>query len=165
MSMSKVKISYIWDEQNFNKLFNKAYNYQFKNSPRRYIGWLFIALAQFGVVAAFKKGSIAILLFSSILLIYWYYIKKILVKRRAYKEFLDSPLKDKRIELIVNRDGIEQGDTKILWSDIEEVVPIGDDILIVSKNRSYYIPSSGFESIEERSYFKSLAKEAGKLTL
>ena len=163
MSMSKVYISYIWDEKNFNRLFNEAYNYQFKNSPRRYIGWLFIAMAQFGVVAALKKGSITLLLLSTFLILYWYYIKKVIVKKRAYREFLNSPLKDKRVELIVDSDGIEQGGTKILWSDIEEIIPIEDDILIVAGNKSYYIPSSGFKNIEERSLFKKLAREKGKL--
>ncbi len=159
MSMSSIKISYIWNQDNFNKLFNKAYDYQFKNSPRRYIGWLFIALAQFGVVAALKKGSIGLLLFSTIMILYWYYIKKLIVKKRAYKEFLNSPLKDKKIELLVNEEGIEQNGNKLPWSQIDKIIPIEDDILILANNKSYYIPSNGFKSIEDKSYFKKLAKE------
>ena len=161
--MSKIKISYIWNEENFNKLFKEAYNYQFKNSPRRYIGWLFIALAQFGVVAALKKGSIGLLLFSTIMILYWYYLKKIIVKKRAFREFLKSPLKDKKIELSVDNTGIEQNGKKISWSEISQVIPIKDDILIVANNNSYYIPSKGFKSIEDRNFFKSIAKEKGKL--
>lgn len=162
--MSKIKISYIWDEQNFNRLFNEAYNYQFKNSPRRYIGWLFIAIAQFGVVAALKKGSVELLLFSTILIIYWYYIKKIIVKKRAYKEFLNSPLRNKKIELCVDdENGIEQNGKKLAWSDIKEIIPIEDDILIVAGEKSYYIPSNGFKTIEDRSRFKTLAREHKKL--
>ena len=157
--MSSIKISYIWNEDNFNKLFNRAYEYQFKNSPRRYIGWLFIAIAQFGVVAALKKGSIALLLFATILIVYWYYIKKLIIKKRAYKEFLNSPLRNKKIELIVNQNGIEQNGKKLPWSQIEQIIPIEDDILIIANNKSYYIPSNGFKSLEDKSYFKKLAKE------
>ncbi len=157
--MSKIKISYIWNKENFNKLFEEAYNYQFKNSPRRYIGWLFIALAQFGVVAALKKGSIGLLLFSTIMILYWYYIKKLIVKKRAYKEFLNSPLKDKKIKLYVDSSGIEQNGKKLSWSEISKVISIEDDILIVANNKSYYIPSNGFKSIEEKNKFKKLAKE------
>ena len=157
--MSKIKISYIWNEENFNKLFEEAYNYQFKNSPRRYIGWLFIALTQFGVVAAFKKGSVGLLLFSTIMILYWYYIKKLIVKKRAYKEFLNSPLKDKKIKLYVDSSGIEQNGKKLSWSEISKVISIEDDILIVANNKSYYIPSNGFKSIEEKNKFKKLAKE------
>ncbi len=162
--MSKIEISYIWDEKNFQRLFNEAYNYQFKNSPRRYIGWLFIAMAQFGVVAALKKGSIALLLFSTILIFYWYFLKKMIVKKRAYREFLKSPLKDKKIKLYVDEDGIEQEGVKLSWEDIKEVIPIEDDILIVAGNKGYYIPSNGFKSIEERNSFKKLAKAHGKLS-
>ena len=161
--MSKIEISYIWNERNFQRLFNEAYNYQFKNSPRRYIGWLFIAMAQFGVVAALKKGSIVLLLFSTILIFYWYFLKKMIVKKRAFREFLNSPLKDKKIKLYVDEEGIEQEGVKLSWKDIQRVIPIEDDILIVTDNRSYYIPSNGFKSIEEKSLFKKLAKERGKL--
>ncbi len=162
--MSKIEISYIWDEKNFQRLFNEAYNYQFKNSPRRYIGWLFIAMAQFGVVAALKKGSIALLLFSTILIFYWYFLKKMIVKKRAYREFLHSLLKDKKIKLYADEEGIEQAGVKLSWDEIKEVIPIEDDILIVAGNKSYYIPSNGFKSIEERNSFKKLAKAHGKLS-
>ncbi len=161
--MSDIKISYVWDEHNFNKLFKEAYDYQFKNSPRRFIGWLFIALAQFGVVAALKKGNIALLLFSTILIVYWYFIKKIIVKKRAHKEFLNSPLKDKKIELTAGDNGIKQGNRLLSWEEIEKIVPIQDDIFIFTPAKSYYIPFNGFKSIEDKNRFKQLAKEKGKL--
>ena len=51
MSIFKpIEITYSWDRENFEKAFTKSYTHQFKNSARRYVGWFFVALAQFGVI-------------------------------------------------------------------------------------------------------------------
>jgi len=165
--MSKsIKISYIWNRENIDKLFDASYKYLFEHSSRKYIGWLFIAIAQFGVVALFKKGSFALLLFSTIVLIYWYYGKKLIAKKRAIKAFGESPFRDKKIEFLVDENGftiLSHNNEKWKWDDIEEVIDLGDDILIYKNPNFHYIPSNGFKSIEDKSYFKSLAKKYGKL--
>ncbi len=164
MSISKpIKISYKWDRENFEKAFLKSYTHQFKNSARRYIGWFFVALAQFGVVAALKGGSIGLLLLSSILILYWYIIKKWLVHRRAVKAFENSPLKDNLITLEIGQDSIKQENTDISWQDLQGLVPVEDDILLYHKERAFYIPATAFSSDEERSALKTYAKERGKL--
>ena len=62
--MSKpIKISYIWNRENVESLFEASYKYQFENSGKRFIGWLFIALLQYGIVLALKKDAFAIALF------------------------------------------------------------------------------------------------------
>ena len=54
--MSKpIKISYIWNQENVENLFEASYKYQFNNSAKRFIGWFFIALLQYGIVIALKK--------------------------------------------------------------------------------------------------------------
>jgi len=164
MSISKpIKISYIWDRENFEKAFENSYTFQYKNSARRYIGWFFVALAQFGVVAALKKGSFALLMFSTLLLFYWYVAKKWIVHKRAAKAYESSPFKNSKITLIVTDKGIEQGETLVPWDDIQGVVPVEDDILLYHGQKAFYIPHSAFESIEDKNALKSLAKEKGKL--
>ena len=164
MSIFKpIELSYIWDRENFQKAFSNAYTHQYKNSARRYIGWLFIALAQFGVVAALKGGSVGLLMLSTFLILYWYVIKKWLVHKRATKAYENSPLKDSKITLTITDEGIKQDNTFISWHDIQGLVPIEDDILLYHKESAFYIPSNAFNSIEDRSSIKSLAKERGKL--
>ena len=158
-----IEISYIWDKENFEKAFSRAYTYQFKNSTRRYIGWFFVALAQFGVVAALKGGSIGLLLLSTILILYWYGIKKWLVHRRAMATYENSPLKNSQIKLQITQEGVEQEHTFISWQDIKGLVPIEEDILLYYNEQDFYIPSNAFKSIEEKSTLKSLAKEKGRL--
>jgi hypothetical protein len=165
--MSKpIKVSYIWNRENLDRLFEESYRYMFNNSSKRYIGWLFIAIMQFGVVAALKKGSFALLLFSTIVLIYWYYGKKYIAKKRAIKAFENSEFKDKKIEMSIDEDGItilSNGNEKWKWEDIAEIVPLEDDIMIYKYPNFHYIPSNGFESLEEKSRFKSLAKKHQRL--
>jgi hypothetical protein len=164
MNISKpIELSYIWDRENFQKAFTNSYNHQFKNSSRRYIGWFFIALSQFGVVAALKNGSFGLLMLSTILLLYWYVIKKRLIYQRALKAYETSPLKNRKIKLTVKDRGISQDDTFLLWDEIDGVVPIEDDILLYYDDRAFYIPSNAFKSIEDKNKLKSISKERGKL--
>ncbi len=161
-----IKIRYIWDKRNIEKLFDASYKYQFEHSQRRYVGWFFIALLQYGIVVALKKEVFVILLFSSIMLFYWYYGKKWISKRRARKSFEKSEFKDKEIKLTVDKDGFELI-TPIKehwsWSDIDEVISLGDDIMIYKYPNFHYIPASGFGSLEQKSSFKTIAKKEGKL--
>ncbi len=158
-----INISYKWDRENFEKAFSKSYNHQFKNSARRYIGWFFVALAQFGVVAALKGGSVGLLMLSTLLIFYWYGVKKWLVHRRALKAYENSPLKETEIKLLIDDEGIKQNDLSIIWEDLQGVVPIEDDILLYHKERAFYIPSKAFESFEDRNALKTLAKKRGRL--
>ena len=162
--MSKnIEIVYIWDKNNIEKLFNASYKYLFENSYKRYIGWLFIALLQFGVVVAFKNGTFGLLLFSTIVLIYWYYGKKYIAKKRAVNFFEKSPFKDKKIKISANKSGLKIDSINSnfwKWEDIDKVVSINDDILLYKEPNFHYIPSSAFKSIDDKTHFKKLAKDA-----
>ena len=167
MNMSKsIKISYIWNRENVDRLFEASYKYQFNNSAKRFIGWFFIALLQYGVVVALKKDAFAILLFSTIMLFYWYYGKKWITKKRADKSFENSPFKDKKIEMSIDKNGfilISNNNEKWSWDEVQEVITLEDDIMLYKHPNFHYIPSNGFESIEEKSRFKSMVKKYGKL--
>ena len=166
--MSKtIRISYLWDRENFEKLFASSYRYQFTHSMKRYIGWLFIAILQLGVVAALKKGSVALLLFASLVLIYWYFGKKIIAKKRASNAFNASSFKDKTVKIEVDEGGFEiksqEGKVEWLWDEVDEVISLNDDIMIYKEPNFHYISSNGFSSIEDKSHFKTMARAHQKL--
>ncbi|RUM73260.1 MAG: hypothetical protein DSZ10_03530 [Sulfurovum sp.] len=164
MSTSEpVVISYRWDRENFEKAFENAYTYHYKHSLRRYIGWLFVAMTQFGVVFALKGGRFGLLLFSTILVLYWYVIKKWLVKRRALRAFERSLLKDSTITLVADEEGIVQGEVSVPWEEIRGIVVSDEALMLYLKNKEYYIPENAFGDIESKSRFKSLAQKKGKL--
>ena len=167
MSMSKpIEVSYIWNKENVDKLFDTSYKYQFEHSRKRYIGWFFIALVQYGIVVALKKEVFAILLFATIVLFYWYYGKKWIAKRRAVKSFEASPFKDKKIQMHIDETGfdlLQPSQEKWSWDEMDGVMILGEDIMLYKYPNFHYIPASGFTSLEEKSRFKSIAKAKGKL--
>jgi hypothetical protein len=162
-----IAIQYVWNRKNVEKLFDSSYKYEFNHSAKRYIGWLFIALMQFGVVFALKKGAFELLLFSTIVLFYWYYGKKIIARRRAEKSFEKSTFRDKTIHMEVDENGFviksHEGRTQWSWDEVDEIVPLDDDIMIYKYPYFHYIPSNGFSSIEDKSNFKKMAKEHHKI--
>lgn len=164
---SPIRIRYRWDRENVERLFGSSYRYLFEHSFRRYIGWLFIILSQFGVVAAFKQGAFGLLIFSTLLLLYWYYGKRVIAKRRLLKSYSSSPFKDQEISIEASDSGlaIHALGTTVHWDweDIDELISIGDDLLLHKAPHFYYIPASGFVSLEQKSRFKSLAKQHGRL--
>ena len=165
--MSKpIEVRYVWNSEHIEKLFDASYKYQFEHSRKRYIGWFFIALMQYGIVVALKKEAFAILLFTTIVLFYWYYGKKWIAKRRAQKAFEKSEFKDKEIQLTIDNNGfhlITPNKEEWRWEELEEVVSLGDDVMIYKYPNFHYLPANGFNSMEEKSRFKTLAKEKGKL--
>jgi hypothetical protein len=162
-----IHIRYTWNRQNVEKLFDSSYTYVFRHSVRRYIGWFFIALLQFGVVATLKQGSIGMLMFSSIMLLYWYYVRKRLAHRRTMASFEASAFKDQTIEITADEEGLEirsdGGGEQVSWEEIDGIVGLDDAILLYKDPHTYYIPVSGFASIDAKSRFKTLAKQHGKL--
>ena len=162
-----ITLHYLWNRSNVQHLFDATYRYEFAHSARRYIGWFFIALLQFGVVGALLKGSVGLLLFSTLVLLYWYAGKKWIARRRAMRSFESSPFRDKEIQIEVTDDGLAiQGEaepTHWPWASLDGVMPLGDDLLIHKAPYAHYIPAAAFTSLEEKSRFKTMARKYGKL--
>jgi len=103
------------------------------------------------------------LMLSTLLIFYWYIVKKWIVKKRAIANFEKSPLKNSKIKLTATQNGIEQEGRFIEWKDIQGIVPYDDDLYLYYLEKAFYIPSNAFQSIEEKNRFKALAKEKGRL--
>ena len=165
--MSKpINVSYVWNKENVERLFDASYKYQFNHSGKRFIGWLLVALLQYGVVLALKKDAFAILLFSTIMLAYWYYGKKMIAKRRAEKSFETSEFKNKKIQMHIDDKGftlLSPNHEQWTWDEVQEVIALNDDIMLYKHPYFHYIPLNGFDSLEEKSRFKSLAKKHQKI--
>jgi hypothetical protein len=162
-----IHIEYIWSRENNQKLFEASYRYMCEHSARRYVGWVFIILLQFGIVAMFKNGTSGLLMFSSLALIYWYVGRKWLLWRRAMKSWQNSPFRDQTVTIEAGPNGLSvhtlQSTMHLPWEDINTIRSLGDDILLLQEPHLYYIPASGFASLEDKSAFKTMAAKHGKL--
>ena len=156
--MSKeIKLDFKWDKNIAKNSFEELYKYEFNHSAKKYIGWLFIALLQYGIVGALLKGKVSVLIFATIMLFYWYYGKKFIARNR----FLKNLENKKDISIIANKDGVFfDNNHSWKWSEIESLEDVGSGILIVKYPNHYFIPQSAFKSYEDKNSFKTLFKKA-----
>ena len=158
--MSRALVSsYVLDRDNYLSGAKLAYDYELRNSRKRYFGFLIIGLVQFGVVMALKKGAIGLLLISSILLIYWYLLRWPLRKLLLLNVFNKLPLKDEVIAIEFNNEGININKNSILWSDIQRVLLENEGFLLYYHNNYIFIPKKSFDKDSEEEFLKIIKKK------
>ena len=148
-------ISFKWTMDIFLEGAYIAYRHNLKHSPKRFLGWLFIAMLQFGVVATIRNHTIGLLLISTILLIYWYGLRwkiRELMLKRLFKE--------SKIDISFNQEGIVLNGNKIEWSRFRDAIITEKGYLLEIDNKaSIYIPKRVFDSDSSRESFYSLVGE------
>ncbi len=156
MNTLKLEISYKWDKKTYLLGSKSLYLDLLKNSPKRYIGWFFIALSQFGLVAFYKKGAFGLLLISTIFLIYWYFLRWQIRKILLLNAFKRSPLRDKTILINMDLEGIRINENKILWNDITRVLLEDTGVLLYYEDNFIFIPNTAFNDKDKKIFFKFL---------
>ena len=155
-----IETIFIWNEAVALRSSELFYKYEFRHSYRRYIGWIFIAMAQFGVVGALKHDAYGMLVVSSFLLIYWYGIRWQLRKRLAMRLFASSPLANKEIVTYFKTEGFETEGKIVPWSDVVKVVEKGDGFLFFRVDHVSFFPKEAFKTSDERVALRELLKQS-----
>ena len=158
--MSKpIEISYVWSKELFVEASRATYEFELRHSPKRFLGWFFIALTQFGVVGALKKDAYGLLLISTILVIYWYALRWPIRKMLIAKTYEAQTEKNHHFSMQAREDGIEVDGTLLVWEDIKEGVSLEGGFLLFYAQKFLYIPKDAFESRDEKDRFSHLVKE------
>ena len=152
---SPIQLNYTWDKETFLNASHEAYKYEIKHSPKRFLGWLFIAMTQFGVIAAFKGAPVGLLLVSTFLVGYWYFLRWPLRRMMLAKQFN----RIKHYSVLVQEDAITINQEAIDWSLVQEVVSLEKGFLILAKESFFFFPKSAFLGSDERNAFAALAKQ------
>ncbi len=139
------------------------YDYEMKHSLKRYIGWLFIALMQFGIVALFKHQNPMLFLVSSFLVVYWYYGRWYLRRRLIEKFYKKQNLKKNIIKFSCNDEKLTIGNEKLSWDDILYAIDTQNALLLQTQNETLYLPYDAFKDIEDISKCTHFLKSKGKL--
>ena len=161
-NMSKdITLSFRWSKEAYMQAGEFAYDYKMNHTPKKYMGWFFIALLQFGVVGALLKGTLAILLFSTILLIYWYYLKKRIEKSIILKNFEKEADANKILDISINKTHIDINNKKILWEDIAQIISGDKGYLLDYIGGFLFFPANSFKKEEDKTEFINFAKENG----
>ncbi len=156
--MSKINFSYKWDKPTYLKAAKIAYDYEFKNSKKRYIGFFFIALTQFGVVALLKKGAPGLLFISTFLVAYWYLFRWKIRELTIKKAFNKLPNANMQYNVSADDNAITINSKKINWSEVLSVVSLNEGILVYTKENFFFFPANAFKNIEDKNSFSKLAK-------
>ena len=130
-----------------------------RNSPKRFIGWFFIGLSQFGLVAFYKKGAFGLLLISTVFLLYWYILRWPLRKLILLNAFNKSPLKDKTIQIELDDKCISINQNQIKWSDIQRVLLENVGFLLYYNDEFIFIPKNAFDNENEKEFLKIIKKK------
>ena len=149
-----INIEYKWDQNLAIKSSKDIYEYELQNSKKKYIGWLFIALVQFGVVGALKHQVYGLLMISTFLIFYWYGFRWPLREFFIKRTFSKSPLANNTIQLQAKKDGIyKDNKLQISYKDIKNIIQLKDAILIYHKFGTLYFPNYAFNSKNELKKF------------
>ncbi len=156
---SAIDIVYVWNKETFLKASKATYDYEMKHSPKRFLGWIFIAFTQFGVVGALKKDVYGLLIISTVLVIYWYAMRWPLRKIILLKSFEASSNKNHKFIMSADNAGIKVDETLIKWDAILEVVSLKNGFLLYHGVTFLFIPKDAFFDAEEKDKFSQLAKK------
>ncbi len=140
-----------WDEERFLEGAKAYYDYSLKHSKKRLIGWIFIAILQFGIVMLLKQGTYGMFLLGSILTIYWYFLRWPIRKALLKIAFKKSPLANKDIEIEVN-DKVLINNQKI---DLIDLIKLENGYLLIFEKGFFYLPLTDS--------YKELYKEMNRL--
>jgi len=159
--MSKtIEAKFVWSEVVALLSSELFYKYEFRHSYRRYVGWLFIAMAQFGVVGALKHDAYGMLVLSSFLLVYWYAVRWQLRRRLALRLFKSSPQSNREITTVFDDVGLEIEGKKVPWSDVVKVVEKGEGFLFYTQEQSSFFPKEAFSSSDDRDTLRAMITKA-----
>jgi hypothetical protein len=153
-----VELTLVWDEETYLKGAKIAYDLMMKQTARRYVGWFFIALVQFGVVGALRAGTYGLLLLSTLLVIYWYGLRWPLRKAALRRFFKKSPFAGERLRIVAEDGGLCINDRCVPWHEFTRVLATKDGYLLDMKESFLFIPKGRFESSDTRESFSSLLR-------
>jgi len=158
-----IEINYQWNEALALKTSKLYYDYDMQHSNKRYVGWFFVGLVQFGIVGALKHDSFGLLYLSTFLVLYWYYGRWYLRKRMLLQFYKNNIAKDLEVHFTLKEDGLHGQGKTILWDDILKIIPLEEGILVQGKEEALFFEKSAFVSNAEKERSLTLAKERDKV--
>jgi hypothetical protein len=154
------EVKFKWDKKSFVEASLFAYRYELSKSPKRFLGFIFIAMSQFGVVALLREGQSGLLLLSSILLIYWYFLREKIRKKIYEKSFRG----DIEFTLRVDESGLNINGLDLKWSDILKIIEFEYGFIIYYQNQYLFIPNSAFDNKQRDDFISILRKKNIKIS-
>ncbi len=158
-----IEIKFTWSKELAIKASKLYYDYDMRNSRKRYVGWLFVAFVQFGIVGALKHNSYGMLYLSTFLVAYWYYIRWYMRKSMIVKFYNNSNIDNNEVTFTLKDDGLHHDDKIIDFENISKVIQFDDGVLLQTTSNTLFFEKTAFNSVKEMKKFISIMKERGKI--
>jgi len=160
---SHIELELPWSEAEAMKASKLYYDYDMRHSAKRYIGWLFVAMVQFGIVGALKHDAYGLLFISTFLVAYWYYGRWFLRKgmiRRFYKQHHQD---NTHLTMQISQEGVSVNGTLIGWDEVLKVLHLEEGYLLQTEQGTLFIENRYFTNSRDKVLFETWAKEKEKL--
>ena len=162
--MSKpIEVNFKWNKELALTTSKLYYDYDMRHSNKRYLGWFFVALVQFGIVGALKHDSYGLLYLSTFLVLYWYYGRWYLRKRMLLRFYDKNVPKNVDVHFSIDAEGLHGNNEVILWDDIIKIIQLEEGVLVQSTESALFFEKSAFKNAQERRRFIEMATEKGKI--
>ena len=162
--MSKpIEVNFKWNKELALTTSKLYYDYDMRHSNKRYLGWFFVALVQFGIVGALKHDSYGLLYLSTFLVLYWYYGRWYLRKRMLLRFYDKNVPKNVDVHFSIDAEGLHGNNEVILWDDIIKIIQLEEGVLVQSTESALFFDKSAFKNAQERRRFIQMATEKGKI--
>lgn len=162
--MSKpIEVNFKWNKELALTTSKLYYDYDMRHSNKRYLGWFFVALVQFGIVGALKHDSYGLLYLSTFLVGYWYYGRWYLRKRMLLRFYDKNVPKNVDVHFSIDAEGLHGNNEVILWDDIIKIIQLEEGVLVQSTESALFFDKSAFKNAQERRRFIEMATEKGKI--
>ncbi len=162
--MSKpIEVNFKWNKELALTTSKLYYDYDMRHSNKRYLGWFFVALVQFGIVGALKHDSYGLLYLSTFLVGYWYYGRWYLRKRMLLRFYDKNVPKNVDVHFSIDAEGLHGNNEVILWDDIIKIIQLEEGVLVQSTESALFFEKSAFKNAQERRRFIEMATEKGKI--
>ena len=158
----EIKISFTWDKELAIKASKLYYDWDMRNSSKRYIGWLFIALTQFAIVGALKHNAYGLLYISTFLVVYWYYGRWYLRQQMIQRFYKKSNIDNTKVTLFLKNDGLHYNDSIIEFDNIKKVLEIDEAIIVQTDSMPLFLTKDAFVNYESLHQFLNIMREKGK---
>ncbi len=162
--MSKpIEVSFEWNKELALKTSKLYYDYDMRHSNKRYVGWFFVALVQFGIVGALKHESYGLLYLSTFLVGYWYYGRWFLRKRMLERYYDKNNPQNLQIEFSIDENGLHGIEKNISWDEVFKVIELEEGVLVQAKENALFFANTAFKKEADKIRFLKIAKEKGKI--
>ena len=162
--MSKpIEVSFEWNKELALKTSKLYYDYDMRHSNKRYVGWFFVALVQFGIVGALKHDSYGLLYLSTFLVGYWYYGRWFLRKQMLERYYDRNNPQNLQIEFSIDESGLHGKGKNISWDEILKVIALEEGVLVQAQENALFFANAAFKKEGDKSRFLKMAKAKGKI--